>query len=89
VMGDLQRREGEVWLPTHTSTRQVVWLTPGSGETAGSGKTGVPVQVAWLEEETLSNLRRGRLERAAACLPWCDPARLTALLRGQVKTCVI
>ncbi len=82
VMGDLQRREGDAWLPTHTSTRQVVWLPGGAG-------TSVPVQVAWLEEETLSNLRRGRLERAAACLPLCDPARLTALLRGQVKTCVI
>jgi thiamine kinase-like enzyme len=44
---------------------------------------GVPVRVPWLEEETLAYVRRGRLGRAAECLPHCDHDRLLALLRGE------
>ena len=44
---------------------------------------GVPVHVSWLEEETLAYARRGRLGRAAECLPHCDHDRLLALLRGE------
>jgi SAM-dependent methyltransferase len=71
VMGDLQRRKGESWRPTANSTREPVDLD------------GVAVQAAWLEEETLANLRRGRLERVALCLPYCDQERLAALLIRQ------
>ncbi|MEW5871417.1 MAG: methyltransferase domain-containing protein [Chloroflexota bacterium] len=77
VMGDNQRREGNAWLPTRTQTRDILDLD------------GVPVNASWLEEELLAYIRRGRLERAALCLPHCDRDRLLALLRGQVKTQVI
>ena len=71
VMGDLQRREGDRWVPTAATTRDTVLLD------------GVPVQASALEEETLAYIRRQRLERAAACLPLCDPGRLLALLRDR------
>lgn len=71
VMGDLQRREGESWVPTMARTEEQADLD------------GVPVRVAWLEEETLANIRRGRLERAALCLPHCSRERLLALLHGE------
>ena len=71
VMGDLQRREDESWVPTTAATRETILLD------------GVPVQAATLEEETLAYIRRQRLDRAAACLPLCDPARLLALLRDR------
>ncbi len=77
VMGDLQRREGKTWKLTANLTREPVDLE------------GVAVQVAWLEEETLANLRRGRLERAALCLPYCNQERLAALLTRQIETHVI
>jgi hypothetical protein len=77
VMGDLQRKDGEIWKPTANSTGEQVDLD------------GVQVHAAWLEEETLANLRRGRLERAALCLPYCSQERLAALLTGQVATNVI
>jgi S-adenosylmethionine-dependent methyltransferase len=77
VMGDLQRREEGSWKPTANLTREQVDLD------------GVAVQAAWLEEETLANLRRGRLERAALCLPYCKQERLAALLTGQIATNVI
>lgn len=74
VMGDLHRWERERWVPTATVTETVVDLD------------GVQVCVSWLEEETLAYIRRGRLERAAQTLPYCDNNRLLALLRGeQVK----
>ncbi len=69
VMGDLHRREGESWVPTASANLTTVDLD------------GMPVCVGWLEEETLAYIRRGRLERAAQCLPYCDRDRLRALLR--------
>jgi S-adenosylmethionine-dependent methyltransferase len=77
VMGDLQRREGDGWTPSRTYTEDTIELD------------GVPVRVAWLEEETLANIRRNRLSRAALCLPHCDHARLLALLRGRQPTEVL
>jgi len=71
VMGDLQRREGDRWVPTAARTLDHVELD------------GLSVRVSWLEEETLAYIRRGRMERAARCLPHCDQDRLLALLRGE------
>jgi len=71
VIGDIRRREGELWVPTRAKTETTVNLD------------GVPVHVSWLEEETLAYVRRGRLDRAAQCLPHCDQGRLLALLRGE------
>ena len=70
VMGDLQRREADSWLPTWARTLDLLDLD------------GVSVRVSSLEEETLGYLRRGRLERASQCLLKCDPQRLARLLRG-------
>jgi hypothetical protein len=70
-MGDLHRREGDRWLPTQTRTLELVDLA------------GLEVRVSWLEEETLAYIRRGRIRRAALCLPHCDRARLLSLLRGE------
>ena len=77
VMGELQRREGDGWVSTAAVTRTTVDLG------------GVPVRVSWLEEETLAYVRRGRLDRAARCLPHCDRDRLLALLRGAQATGVL
>ena len=77
VMGDLHRREADGWLPTATTTKTTVDLD------------GVSVRVSWLEEETLAYVRRKRLDRAAQCLPHCDPHRLLALLRGERGTVVL
>ena len=71
VMGELYRREAGGWVPTAATTEAMVDLD------------GVAVRVSWLEEETLAYIRRGRLDRAAQCLPHCDPDRLLALLRGE------
>lgn len=71
VRGDLHRREGEEWVPTWVRTETVVDVE------------GVPVRASWLEEEVLAYIRRGRLDRAAECLPHCDRARLLTLLRGE------
>lgn len=71
VMGDIHRREGKRWVPTAARTEATVDLD------------GVPVCVSWLEEETLAYIQRRRLNRAAQCLPHCDPDRLLALLRGE------
>jgi S-adenosylmethionine-dependent methyltransferase len=77
VMGDLQRRERGSWKPTANIHLEQLDLE------------GVAVQAAWLEEETLANLRRGRRERAALCLPYCDQERLAGLLTRQIETQVI
>ncbi len=74
VMGDLCRREGDGGVPTAAMTEMTVELD------------GVAVRVSWLEEEMLAYVRRGRLERAAKCLPHCDRGRLLALLRGEEAT---
>ncbi len=77
ILGDLHRREGARWVPTAATTETTVHLDD------------VPVRVSWLEEETLAYIRRGRLDRAAQCLPHCDQARLLALLRGEQATGVL
>jgi hypothetical protein len=71
------RREGESWKPTSNLTREQLDLD------------GVAVQAAWLEEETLANLRRGQLERVALCLPYCDQERLVALLTRKTDTNIL
>jgi 2-polyprenyl-3-methyl-5-hydroxy-6-metoxy-1,4-benzoquinol methylase len=71
IMGDIHRREGDRWVPSAAKTVMQVDLE------------GVPVNVSWLEEEILAYIRRGRLERAAQCLPYCDHVRLLTLLKGE------
>lgn len=71
VMGEIHRREGGAWVPTWTRTEEIVEVE------------GEAVRTSWLEEETLAYVRRGRLERAAMCLPFCNRDRLLALLRGE------
>jgi len=77
VMGDLCRREAGNWVPTATATESIVDLD------------GTPVCVSWLEEEIVAYIRRGRLERAALCLPHCDRDRMLTLLRGERKVGVL
>jgi S-adenosylmethionine-dependent methyltransferase len=77
IMGDLYRRDGERWVPSAAETRTTVNLE------------GVPVHASWLEEETLAYIRRGRLKRAAQCLPHCDGDRIMQLLKGEVHTDVL
>jgi S-adenosylmethionine-dependent methyltransferase len=74
AMSDLQWREGNAWQPVSDDTEDMVDVE------------GTAVRVPWLEEETLAYIRRGRLDRAAFCLRYCDRNRLVALLRGEVKT---
>jgi len=71
VMGDLHWREATGWVPVSLVTETAADLD------------GVPVPVPSLEEESLVYLRRGRLDRAALCLPYCDRDRLLVLLRGE------
>jgi ubiquinone/menaquinone biosynthesis C-methylase UbiE len=71
IMGSLQRREGKRWVPTRAQTEIIIPLGDLS------------VRVPWLEESTLTSIRRGRLDRAAQCLPHCDPGQLLSLLRGE------
>lgn len=77
VLGEMARRENSDWVPTSALTTTIVELD------------GVPLPVSWLEEETLAYMRRGRLDRAGACLPHCDPERLRGLLRGEIPTNVV
>ncbi len=77
VMGDLHRREENRWIPAYTLTRATVELN------------GTQIHVPWLEEETLAYIRRGKLDRAGQCLPYCNQARLLALLQGKQPTHVI
>jgi S-adenosylmethionine-dependent methyltransferase len=77
IMGAMERPDGDSWVSTAASTETMVELD------------GVPVPVAWLEEEALAYVRRGRLERTAQCLPYCDRERLLALLRRETPTAVI
>ena len=74
VMGDNQRREGDEWVATRALTEEMVDLD------------GTPVRTSWLEEETLAYIRRGRLERASFCLPFCQRERLLALMRREIPT---
>lgn len=77
VMAALERREGAGWIPTHISHTDMVALD------------GAAVVASWLEEEALAYIRRGRLDRAALCLPRCDRERLMALLHGEERTLVL
>ncbi len=77
IMGNLERREGDRWVPTSAATQAIIDLD------------GVSVHASTLEEETLAYIRRGRLDRAALCLPRCDHGRLVALLRGARATHVL
>ena len=77
IMACLERREGDAWVATQVSNVEVVAVD------------GMPVNVSWLEEEALAYIRRGRLDRAALCLPRCDRERLLALLRGTQPTFVL
>jgi S-adenosylmethionine-dependent methyltransferase len=77
VMGDLHRREADEWVPTARTAETREDLE------------GMPVRVSWLEDETLNYIRRGRLDRAARCLPHCDPGRLSALLREEQTACAV
>ena len=70
VMGDLQRRAGQGWVPTWANTENSVDLE------------GVEVRVSSLEEETLAYIRRGRLERAARCLALCNHVRLMEIIQA-------
>ena len=72
VMGGLQFRSGERWTPSFLNTEDTVDLDA------------VAVRVPELEETTLAYLRRGRLDRAALCLPHCNPERFQALLRRAI-----
>jgi SAM-dependent methyltransferase len=74
VMGDLHRREGNDWVPTAASTAITLSFE------------NIPIRVPWLEEETLAYIRRGRLDRAAQCLPHCDHSRLVQLATGATST---
>lgn len=77
VMGCLERREGDAWVPTQISNTEAIALD------------GVQVRASWLEEEVLAYIRRGRLDRAAICLPHCNHGRLLAVLRGVRTTHVL
>jgi S-adenosylmethionine-dependent methyltransferase len=77
VMGRLERREGNTWVPTEVVNTETVNLE------------GVPVRTSWLEDEVLAYIRRGRLDRAALCLPRCNQERLLTLLRGARATHVL
>ena len=69
IMGGMERLDDGGWVSTADSTETAVELD------------GVPVRLAWLEEEALAYVRHGPLERTAQCLPYCDRDRLLALLR--------
>ncbi|MBU1661065.1 MAG: nucleotidyltransferase [Chloroflexi bacterium] len=77
IFGELERRQGDTWISSMAVTHNTIEIE------------GVSVQVPWLEEETLSYLRRGKLERAALCLSHCDPERMRALLTDDQPTNVI
>lgn len=77
IIGDLYRRDGERWVPSAAETRTTMNLE------------GVPIYASWLEEETLAYVRRGRLKRAAQCLPHCERDKLLRLLKGEIPTHVL
>ena len=77
LMGNLHRREENRWIPSYTLTHDTVELN------------GTLIHVPWLEEETLAYIRRGKLQRAGQCLPYCNQIRLLALLQGKQPTHVI
>jgi len=77
IMGDLERRQGDGWVPTTTVTQNFINLG------------GIPVSVPWLEEAVLATMRRGKLERASLCLPHCNPEKLRLLIEGEQPTNVI
>lgn len=74
IIGDLHRRKGGEWVLATTVTETTVNLD------------GAPIRVPWLEEEALFYVWRGRLDRAAQCLHYCDRDRLLALWRQKQAT---
>ncbi len=77
IMGQIERKEKGVWVSTATATTHTIIVQ------------NVPVRVPWLEEEVLANMRRGRLDRAAMALKYCDPQRMMQLIRGIIYTNVV
>ncbi len=73
LIAGLDRRSGDRWSPSFTSTRDTVMLE------------GVEIRTVELEEDVLAYLRRGRLDRAALALPHCDPERLRTLLSQALR----
>ncbi|MCU0523177.1 MAG: methyltransferase domain-containing protein [Anaerolineae bacterium] len=73
IMAGLERRVGDHWLPSFLTTHETTDLE------------GTAVHTLTLEEEALSYLRAGRLDRVALVLPHCDPDRLLALLAESVR----
>lgn len=68
VIGGSYRKQGGVWVPAsheHTTSMDL---------------DGIPLRVPWLEEEALTYLWRGRLDRAALCLAYCNPERIAGLM---------
>ena len=72
IMADLHWRKGDRWVPSFLTTHATVDLD------------GAPVSVLALEEEALSYLRRGRLDRLALCLPHCDSECFNALFQDAI-----
>ncbi len=72
MMADLHWRKGDRWVPSFLTTRATVDLD------------GLTVSVLDLEEEALAYLRRGRLERLALCLPYCDAERFRTLFQNAI-----
>lgn len=77
VIGDLHRLEGGTWQPTWSQTRDTILLDD------------IPVNISWLEEETLAYLRRGKIDRVCMALNHCDHAILLNLLRRKTATNVL
>jgi S-adenosylmethionine-dependent methyltransferase len=75
VMAGLERRRigQETWAPSCVGMQTTVTLE------------GRPIPMLELEAEALAALRRGRLERAAQILPYCDEARFRVLLAEAQK----
>jgi ubiquinone/menaquinone biosynthesis C-methylase UbiE len=77
VMGDLERLEAGRWVPSQASPPCLIDVD------------GVLVPVSRIEEEALAYIRRGRLDRAAACLAHADHERLLRLIRREEPTDVL
>ena len=73
IMAGLERRVGDHWLPSFLTTHETADLE------------GIEVHTLTLEEEALSYLRAGRLDRVALVLPHCDPGSLLELLTESVQ----
>lgn len=77
IMGDLHRLEDGIWRPTYSLTSDTILL----GD--------IPINVSWLEEETLAYLRRGKFERVCTALEHCDHNKLLDMISGNTATNVL